>query len=112
MSAAAELANFIPTHFQKAMLPDWAPNAHPLIIHFPIALFFAAVLVDAVLLALRKHDAMSAVLFALAGLGALAAFLSGRTAIDSLMVPAHVVPDANEHADWGLRAVWLLGLYG
>ena len=94
------------------MLPDWAPNAHPLIVHFPIALFVAAVLVDAVLLAMRKHDAMSAVLFVLAGVGALAAFLSGRVAIDSLMVPPHVVPDSNAHADWGLRAVWVVGLYG
>jgi uncharacterized membrane protein len=94
------------------MLPDWAPNAHPLIVHFPIALFFAAVLVDAVLLVMRKSDAMSAVLFVLAGVGALAAFLSGRAAIDSLMVPPHVVPDSNAHADWGLRAVWVLGLYG
>ena len=28
--------------------PDWAPNIHPLVVHFPIALLFTAAAVDAV----------------------------------------------------------------
>ncbi len=36
------------------LLPDWAPNLHPLIIHFPIAWWIAAVVVDLVALAIPK----------------------------------------------------------
>lgn len=37
------------------LVPEWAPNVHPLIVHFPIALLFAAVLVDAAALAVRRR---------------------------------------------------------
>ena len=36
------------------LLPDWAPNLHPLVIHFPIAWWIAAVLVDLVALAFPR----------------------------------------------------------
>ncbi|SVE05786.1 uncharacterized protein METZ01_LOCUS458640, partial [marine metagenome] len=29
-----------------ALLPSWAPNLHPLIVHFPIAVLTAAVVAD------------------------------------------------------------------
>jgi hypothetical protein len=32
------------------LLPEWVPNAHPLIVHFPTALLFIAVAADAVAL--------------------------------------------------------------
>ncbi len=94
------------------MLPEWAPNAHPLLVHFPIALFVAALVADVVLAIRRRDDAVAAWLYFAAGLGALAAFLSGRNGADAMLIPAHAVADLNTHADWGLRAVWLLGLFG
>jgi uncharacterized membrane protein len=30
------------------LVPDWAPNIHPLLVHFPIALLYAAIAVDLV----------------------------------------------------------------
>ena len=36
-------------------IPDWAPNVHPMLVHFPIALLCVAVLLDAVALAMRKQ---------------------------------------------------------
>lgn len=93
------------------MLPDWAPNAHPLIVHFPIALFFAAVVADLVAVARRSNSGVAPILYAAAGIGAIAAFFSGRSGADALMVSAHVIADLNRHADWGQRVAIFAGLF-
>lgn len=97
------------------MLPDWAPNVHPLVVHFPIALLLVAALVDAIALAVRKTHPWvrtSAVgLYALGALGAAAAFLTGRDASDEVDLPAQALTTLNAHADWALYLVWFAGLY-
>ena len=97
------------------MLPDWAPNVHPLVVHFPIALLLVAALVDAIALAVRKTHPWvrtSAVgLYALGALGATAAFLTGRDASDEVDLPAQALTTLNAHADWALTLVWFAGLY-
>ncbi|GAB5550211.1 MAG: hypothetical protein SangKO_099710 [Sandaracinaceae bacterium] len=97
------------------MLPDWAPNVHPLVIHFPIALLFVAALVDAIALVVRETYPWvrtSAVgLYALGALGAAVAFLTGRDASDSVDLPAEALTTLNAHADWALYLVWFAGLY-
>jgi len=37
------------------LLPEWVSNAHPLIVHFPIALIFVSVAADALALWLGKR---------------------------------------------------------
>jgi uncharacterized membrane protein len=37
------------------LVPEWAPNVHPLVVHFPIALVIAAALADALALAVRRR---------------------------------------------------------
>lgn len=84
------------------MLPDWAPNLHPLVVHFPIALLFLAVGFDLVTWLLRRPMALvrvTAVLYALGALSALVAFLTGRAAADSLDLPTAVIPAVTTHAD-------------
>ena len=97
------------------MLPDWVPNVHPLVVHFPIALLLVAALVDAIALAVRKTHPWvqtSAVgLYALGALGAAAAFLTGRDASDEVDLPAQALTTLNAHADWALYLVWFAGLY-
>ena len=97
------------------MLPDWAPNVHPLVVHFPIALLFVGALVDAVALVVRdKHPWVrtSAVgLYALGALGAAVAFLTGRDASDEMDLPAQALTTLNAHADWALYLVWFACLY-
>ena len=97
------------------MLPDWTPNVHPLVVHFPIALLFVAALVDAVALAVRRrHEwvrASAVGLYALGALGTAAAFLTGRDASDSVDLPAQAITTLNVHADWALYLVWFAGLY-
>ena len=97
------------------MLPDWTPNVHPLVVHFPIALLFVAALVDAVALAVRRRHgwvrASAVGLYALGALGVAAAFLTGRDASDSLDLPARAITTLNAHADWALYLTWFAGLY-
>ena len=38
------------------LIPDWAPNIHPMIVHFPIALILAAIGTDLLALAIRRWD--------------------------------------------------------
>ncbi len=97
------------------MLPDWAPNLHPLVVHFPIALLVAAALVDVVSLGIRRrypavrHAAVG--LYVLAAVGALGTYLTGRSGIDVVDIPLAAVTAANDHADWALWLVWTAGIY-
>jgi len=97
-----------------SLLPDWAPNIHPLIVHFPIALLFAAALIDTIGLFLKEKDfwrkaAMG--LYALGALGAVAAFFSGRQAADSVFLPTDANALLTEHADLGQWVFYLFAAY-
>ncbi len=95
------------------LIPEWAPNIHPLVVHFPIALVFVALVADAAALFVRRGElrAVAAGLYTLAALGALAAFFTGRQAADSVEVNAQAVSTLTRHADLALYAVWGLSLY-
>lgn len=84
-------------------MPEWAPNIHPLIIHFPIVLWFAAVLFDFISLLKKvswlRNTTMS--LFALGAVSSFAAYLSGEQAIDMVSVPMQGELTAGSHSDWG-----------
>ena len=94
------------------MLPEWAPNLHPMVVHFPIALLAAAVLVDAVSLFWRKHLSTAAiVLYVLGALGTVVSYLSGRAAADSVFVSGRANIILTTHADWGTVAIWFFVSY-
>ncbi len=97
------------------LVPEWAPNVHPLIVHFPIALLFAAALVDVVSLGIRlryptvRHAAVG--LYVLGAMAAVVTFFTGRSASDGVDLPVTAVSAVNAHADWALWTVWVFGLY-
>ena len=94
------------------MLPDWAPNIHPLVVHFPIALLFVAVLADALSIFIRRPFASAAfVLYATGVLGLVASFLSGQAAADSVTVSGAANVALTTHADWAKLALWYFGAY-
>ena len=41
-----------------SLTPDWAPNIHPLVIHFPIALLVAAAMTDLADMLLRDRTSV------------------------------------------------------
>ena len=88
------------------MIPDWAPNIHPLIVHFPIALLVAALVTDLLSVVLSRRPALrdAATWLYCAGAGtAIAAYLTGQNAADSILLPAEVAPLVDVHDNWAFR---------
>lgn len=96
------------------LLPDWAPNIHPMIVHFPVVLLMIAVLFDIIGLFSTKFDWIkksSLLLFFLGTIAAVIAFLTGRAASDGLNIPINVVTAVNDHADWAEVTLWFFSIY-
>ncbi len=93
------------------LLPDWAPNAHPLFVHFPIALLTVAIIFDLLAFALKEQTAWRRGASALYVMGTtlmVVSYLSGREAAATVFTPglAHGLVDA--HWTW---AMWTLGYF-
>jgi len=88
------------------------PNIHPAVIHFPVALIPMAVVCDLVAMLLRRRqwiDRMASTLYALGGLGALVAYVSGEQASDSVVLTTavEVLPKIALHSHWAGYTVWI-----
>ena len=96
------------------LLPSWAPNAHPLLVHFPIALFIAAVLVDwMVMMGGRRCDPLkptATLLYVLGTTATVATYFTGRAASQTIWIPGMANPIVKAHWDWGFRTLWYFGL--
>ncbi|WP_422008012.1 DUF2231 domain-containing protein [Roseivirga pacifica] len=95
------------------ILPEWAPNIHPMIIHFPIVLWLVAVFFDLFFLIkpnewLRKT---TMIMYVLGALAAFAAYLSGDQAIDMVSVPMQGEVSAGKHSDWGHYTLYYFATY-
>ncbi|MEP2774010.1 MAG: DUF2231 domain-containing protein [Fulvivirga sp.] len=97
----------------ETLLPDWAPNIHPMIIHFPIVLWLVAVLVDLASLFLPKSwlRNMTITLYVLGAVSAVAAYLSGDQAMDMVSVPMQGEVTAGNHSDWGHYTLYFFTAY-
>jgi uncharacterized membrane protein len=95
-----------------SIIPDWAPNLHPLIVHFPIALLFVAALIDTIGLVF-KNQAMwkntAFILYVLGALAAVAAFFTGKAAGDSVFLATEANALLTNHAD---MAQWVMYFFG
>ena len=87
------------------ILPEWAPNIHPMLVHFPIGLLIVAVLMDLLqwFRPLReKLDLTAVLLYTLGTLGSIAAFWSGRVASETVQVSIQAQTVMSDHDDWAL----------
>ncbi|MCF6237684.1 MAG: DUF2231 domain-containing protein [Candidatus Marinimicrobia bacterium] len=97
------------------LLPVWAPNIHPVLIHFPIVLLVLAPLLDLGAILLKKQTWLSKnanLLYALAGLSVLVVYISGRLAADSVNIPTQAYTTLSTHANWALYTLILGGING
>ena len=94
--------------------PDWAPNIHPIVVHFPIALLTAAVVVDLVSLFMRSRAAVrdaATWLYCAGAALAILAYFTGRSGADAMLLPVRVTPLVNQHADWAFRTTWFFTFF-
>ena len=92
-----------------AIVPGWAPNLHPLVVHFPIGLLVTAAVVDCLGLMAHGRPAIREIATLLYCTGAALAvivYFTGRAAADGLVIPSEINSLVNEHADWAFRTTW------
>ncbi len=89
-----------------SLTPDWAPNIHPLVIHFPIALLVAAAMTDRAGILRRDRTSVRDAATLLYTAGAVCAFveyLPGQHAGETVRLHAKANVLVNQHADWAFR---------
>ena len=87
------------------LIPSWAPNVHPLVIHFPIVLVMAAAVVDLVDVAFERSARLSAAtttLYVTGALSLVAAYVTGLRAASTVLVPGMAYPVITAHGQWAL----------
>ena len=77
-------------------LPEWLPNVHPLVIHFPIVLIFVAVVLNLVQI-FRPNGNSIWIFYLFATLSAIVALISGENGSELLSIPDNVFPLLNLH---------------
>ncbi len=87
------------------LIPTWAPNVHPMVVHFPIAMAIIAPGIDLTCLLfprLRTFDRIPGVLYALGGVFAVSAYVTGRLAADAVFIPGMAHALVENHERWAL----------
>ena len=97
------------TPVAMSFIPAWAPNLHPLLVHFPITLLTCAVVVDMASLLMPARPTLrdTATLFYCAGaLLAMAAYFSGLSAAQGIRVSGATSAAVTAHFIWADRTTW------
>jgi len=94
------------------LLPDWAPGIHPLIIHFPVALLSLAVGLTVLAIFYNPQWITKSTLglYVLGTLGALASYISGKDAADSIGLNLKAEVAIGTHSDWALYTLIYFGV--
>lgn len=95
-------------------VPEWAPNVHPMLVHFPIAWLIAAILVDFVSFVLPRPawaETLATILYPVGAIAALVTYLTGRQAAATVLTPglAHAV--VQQHWNWALATTIFFAVF-
>jgi len=96
------------------LIPEWAPNIHPLVVHFPIALLIFAVIFDFLALIFKDHHWLSTaalILYVIGSGTAILALLTGSDAADGLNIPLAAKHAVSVHSDWAHDTVWFFSIF-
>ena len=92
-----------------SLLPDWAPTAHPFLVHFPISLLASAALVDLATIVLKRPAGVGTFVTCvyLGGTSTLlATYLTGRLAATTVLIPGMAHPVVDDHWTWAFWCLW------
>ena len=87
------------------LIPSWAPNIHPLVIHFPIVLLMTAAVVDLVDVTFERSPwlkAATTTLYVTGAISLIVAFVTGTQAGSNVLVPGMAYPVLKAHRQWAL----------
>lgn len=96
------------------LLPEWAPNIHPMLVHFPIALLLVAALGSLAALFISEKwwdETKNTILYVTGALFTGITYYSGTVAADSVFLPTEAQSVLNEHSDWAVYLLWFFILY-
>lgn len=96
------------------LIPEWALNIHPMVVHFPIALLVVAAGMNLLTFFIPEKwwdEWKNTVLYGLGAVAAIVAYYTGQSAADTVFLPAEAQSVLNNHADWALWTVWYFGIY-
>ena len=91
-----------------SLIPSWAPNLHPLVIHFPIVLVMTAAVVDLVDVVFERSSwlrAATTTLYVAGAVSAVVAFLTGVQAGSTVLIPGLAHPVLIAHRTWALATM-------
>lgn len=94
--------------------PDWTPNIHPLLVHFPIAILVVAALANLFTLFIPEKwwdETKNTILYVTGTLFTGLAYYSGNIAADTVFLPTEAQSVLSEHADWAEYLLWFFILY-
>lgn len=89
------------------LVPVWAPNLHPLVIHFPIVLLIVAAAVDLADAIVRRPAWLpnaGTSLYVAGAAAAVGSFLTGQSAALTVYIPGMAHPIVNDHWAWATVA--------
>jgi uncharacterized membrane protein len=92
-----------------SLVPSWAPNLHPLVIHFPIALLIVAVMADLVDTAVGRPAWLApacTALYVLGAIGAGVASVTGQQAADTVLMSGMAHSIVGAHRTWALATTF------
>jgi uncharacterized membrane protein len=90
------------------LIPSWAPNVHPLVIHFPIVLVMAAAVVDLVDVAYGRSawlKAATTTLYVTGAISLIVAYVTGTQAAATVLIPGMAHPVMTAHRQWALATM-------
>ena len=93
-----------------SLLPEWAPNLHPFLVHFPIALLVTAVAVEwAGIVSPRSaaRTSLTTVLYLAGTIALFGAYLTGRDAAETVLLPGMAHAVVTDHWSWAVRCLWV-----
>ena len=97
-----------------SLIPAWAPNLHPLVVHFPIALLFAAAAVDLAGLLMPESKPVRDTgtwLYIAGAATAVLAYFTGYTAAQAAALTAETEALVDAHAGRAFAATWLFAFF-